>query len=632
MNDPEFWASKKLLGHAMDGPGRLLRLLDGELYRAMPLQQYYTSKCHEKLIAMEERLNDSFFTKDDPRWKGSVYDRMDRFLGSNSASWKPKNQKRLPTGKIVAVEPPPGYESEDESEDDEEDDDDEVCSADVVLSDKVGTNIVKLFEKRMEALLHDGARCARLCSPCKEVMEDVDHGNNVSEEDWQAVERVLRKTMVPEMSNLVDQQREENRIISTFKKEFLNFCAKRGCYSRPGMFDDDMVMSRPDEWHHINSVGRTEVFGIFAVRCCSMPGGIGACERGWKEMKRILGGHRARLSAASAGKQATIYGAQCASEARARRKKAVRLKATWEIFDDNALGFNERGEPLHSVATAQADPCRKFFLFVQDWEVKTITVKTRDSEMLLSSKYGGVCYYSVDKKGFQWYKICRDELKFSLAKGKTGWCVQGYPEGNFDCNKKDIEKWVINNELLFMIKAYYRRHDPSVSSLEMVTKQQWENTDVEDPDYADIDEWIRNEGRFDNQRAATKSTKRPPFPKASSAGAPASSRRHLPSSSAGGRSTRSKRAAPTVQSTLDTFGDSSKRARKETPKEQLQRKRRELKELEKKIQEDSESSESSSSDESIAVPKSRKTVDGGVIEDSEDSDSDDDETTVGNKD
>ena len=113
-----------------------------------------------------------------------------------------------------------------------------------------------------------------------------------------------------------------------FKKELLNFHAKRGCFAREGMFDDDMVMSRPGEWHHINSVGRTEVFGIFAVRCCSKPGGIGACERGWKEVKRIMVGQRAKLSAAAAGKQATIYGAQCAAEARARRNKAVRLNAT----------------------------------------------------------------------------------------------------------------------------------------------------------------------------------------------------------------------------------------------------------------------------------------------------------------
>ena len=167
----------------------------------------------------------------------------------------------------MKVDPPPGYEAEEESEDEtekadetptasafdeptEDDVEDETSSGKVVLTDKVGTNLVKHFEKRKEAFLHDWARSARVCSPCKEVMDDVDNGKNISEEDWQAIERVLRKTMVPEMSNKIDQQQEENRIFNTFKKELLNFHAKRGCYTREGMFDDPLVMSRPDEWHH----------------------------------------------------------------------------------------------------------------------------------------------------------------------------------------------------------------------------------------------------------------------------------------------------------------------------------------------------------------------------------------------
>ena len=108
-----------------------------------------------------------------------------------------------------------------------------------------------------------------------------------------------------------------------------------------------------------------------------------------------------------------------------------------------------------------ADPrVKKVFLFVQGWEHKTITNRTRGSEMLLLSKYGELHYYSVDKKGFHWFAISKDELKFSLANGKTGWCVLGYPEANWDCPKNEIEKWVINDDLLFMIKAYYRRHNP----------------------------------------------------------------------------------------------------------------------------------------------------------------------------
>ena len=211
----------------------------------------------------------------------------------------------------------------------------------------------------------------------------------------------------------------------------------------------------------------------------------------------------------------------------------------------------------------------------------------------------------------------------------------GYPDGNFKCNAKDIEKWTISEDLHYMIKTYFRKNQSAAEEheLEIVTKDDWLETGDVDPDYADIDEWIRNHGRFKSRKELQKeqqqrqSNLRSKGAAKSKAATRSKSSGRPPKSAAAASK---KRPSNMAQSTLKAgfTSSSNKRVRKETAWEQIQRKEAELKALKATMIGKVNSNEvDSDSDSSIEIPKKRTVVDGGAIED--DSDDDSDATTLG---
>ena len=253
LEDDDYWEAKLVLAEIMEGPWRVLRLADGENFRGQDKMQFYSTSCLKKLQRLVARANSVFIGNDHPDWDDSVWAKMDEFLGSKAADLDPESD---PTSKLpsAAKQPTGGLKTTglfdsslfNESSEDGNDDGDDDPSFSVLsksdgrqfpdaleeLDGDVGRNLVRLWARRMPALLTDLARVARLCSPSPEVMKDVNNLKNVSVEDWEACRRILEKHHVRQMPTKSEQDQENNTVWSTFKMELAAFHGKRGVFGK----------------------------------------------------------------------------------------------------------------------------------------------------------------------------------------------------------------------------------------------------------------------------------------------------------------------------------------------------------------------------------------------------------------
>jgi len=117
-------------------------------------------------------------------------------------------------------------------------------------------------------------------------------------------------------------------MLDQFWEEYEQFTSKTGPYGgRDHIWvSQDIVQGKSYMWHTKNSIGWTEYLGRFACIVTSKILGIGSAERNWGDVKYVKNNKRLHLSPDRTKKQATIFGANCASRARMYREALKKMK------------------------------------------------------------------------------------------------------------------------------------------------------------------------------------------------------------------------------------------------------------------------------------------------------------------
>jgi hypothetical protein len=335
-----------------------------------------------------------------------------------------------------------GSDKEDDSEEEEVEDEDDVVvdptqereAYTLIPDDRLGDKLWKLWRKRRPDLQHPFAIAGYYLCPVPEVMEHRKLNGTGCERI--EVEQLLVKLFLPEEE---EDSMAASTLIDKFWDEFDLFEGRRGVfYSRPCLWSSaSLVIGKSHLWHkkytyHLEN----GILGKFACRVCSKIVGIGSAERNWGDVKTLKTGKRSHLSAEATEKQATIYGASRAFEARNRRDDE-----TINVWSED--DFNSNLDMLAPDVTDGLEPkLQTFKAWFEDWEEEWVTTKSAVAEARLLAKYGDIAFFDVDTNSLM--LICKTEMEWvrvKMSKGERvlgGWCIKAAPK---DVRKPEDEDY-----------------------------------------------------------------------------------------------------------------------------------------------------------------------------------------------
>ena len=180
-----------------------------------------------------------------------------------------------------------------------------------------------------QRLLSDHVRAAYLLSPNPIIQQHCK--DNLDPLDRLAMERLMIKIHLSGYVEDDDEwEQKKATMMDKFWREYNDFTSHTGFFKTKSIW---ISAKNPQclahEWHKNYSVPFTEYLGLMGCRICSKVMGIGEAERHWKQLKKVRGGQRARLSANKAKKQATIAANHSMKRAEARHTKANAAGKLW---------------------------------------------------------------------------------------------------------------------------------------------------------------------------------------------------------------------------------------------------------------------------------------------------------------
>jgi hypothetical protein len=358
-----------------------------------------------------------------------------------------------------------GSDKEDDSEEEEVEDEDDVVvdptqereAYTLITDDRLGDKLWKLWRKRRPDLQHPFAIAGYYLCPVPEVMEHRKLNGTGCERI--EVEQLLVKLFLPEEE---EDSKAASTLIDKFWDEFDLFEGRRGVfYSRPCLWSSaSLVIGKSHLWHkkytyHLEN----GILGKFACRVCSKIVGIGSAERNWGDVKTLKTGKRSHLSAEATEKQATIYGASRAFEARNRRDDE-----TINVWSED--DFNSNLDMLAPDVTDGLEPkLQTFKAWFEDWEEEWVTTKSAVAEARLLAKYGGIDFFDVDTNSLM--LICKTEMEWvrvKMSKGERvlgGWCIKAAPKDVRKPEDEDYTTFDVGDEscIYYLIKKYHKNRN-----------------------------------------------------------------------------------------------------------------------------------------------------------------------------
>lgn len=370
-------------------------------------------------------------------------------------------------------------------ETDDSDDDDTVysftSSGSVKYPDTLrkglGDHIVYLWEKRKLQLVSDFAVLGWMVSVVPEIMLDAKTYNYKERE---RAENALKQLWHPQSA--VEPEFQSN--LNKFFYELGHFHNKEGPYDNKRIWSDMYALTGQSHlWHNEHTVRfKYMSLGFTACRVASKILGIGAAERSWGDVKRIIGDRRLSLGSTKIHKQSVIYTSNCIQ---AKKKELNLDDHTWKPWDVAMDEFNSSLEQ-HAVSdpsldtkpssTATANPDGFFGHFIQAgastinrrlfkaYEEESIEKNQGKQDTVLEAsiiaKYGGLYLADPEMDRKQVVLKINSERVFYQS-NKRGlnrtYCVYGMAPGEQEITAS-TELFVVNNDLIIRVVCAENEH------------------------------------------------------------------------------------------------------------------------------------------------------------------------------
>ena len=359
MNRDEYWQAHHMICKFTGPLSLALRWADRK-GPGMHMLLYLCIRAEETMLTMMDEVNRVLFLKGSDKWKGSVFEDMEKFLGSRESDLKGTNDDDLPTADDSTASKSDGDDEADaaadidvDAADIDEDADaaddcdgefDEEEEVDIEESDHVedpnhpvadkkevpqryiGTFAGEVLGKFYNRLVHLTTTYSLLGyhqSPVPEVMDHVSNSVKTRKE-VKMMNLLILKLCRQQMSTKADQDKHEAAIISVWWGEYYAFRNKTGDFSNPLMWADDRRFTEPHVWYRVWVLPYTRYFGRTGCFVLSKPTGMTGCERNWRDVKLNCSGLRSKLSPRQNSKLATVQGAYQVAKARREKDGQVR--------------------------------------------------------------------------------------------------------------------------------------------------------------------------------------------------------------------------------------------------------------------------------------------------------------------
>jgi hypothetical protein len=211
----------------------------------------------------------------------------------------------------------------------------------------LGDHMIFLWDKRESPLVSDLAILGWMVSVVPAIMLDA---KTYDASHRERAERALRQLWYPQSA--VEDQFQTN--LNKFFFELGQFHKKEGPYSTQRIWFDTFAQKGQSHLWHMEHTMRYKYtsLGFTACRVASKILGIGAAERSWGDVKRIIGDRRLSLASEKINKQAIIYTSNCIQAKRRELSKDANSWKEWDLAMDN---FNKSLEQ-DSFAGTCLDP------------------------------------------------------------------------------------------------------------------------------------------------------------------------------------------------------------------------------------------------------------------------------------
>ncbi len=196
----------------------------------------------------------------------------------------------------------------------------------------LGDHMVFLWEKRKTQLVSDFAVLGWLVSVVPEIILDA---KSYTHDERERAERCLKQLWHPQSA--VESQFQKN--LNKFFFELSKFHNREGPYDNKRIWCDTYALTGQSHlWHKEHTVRfKYMSLGFTACRVASKILGIGAAERSWGDVKRIIGDRRLSLASTKIHKQSVIYTSNCIQ---AKKKELNLDDHTWKEWDLAMDDFN----------------------------------------------------------------------------------------------------------------------------------------------------------------------------------------------------------------------------------------------------------------------------------------------------
>lgn len=335
------------------------------------------------------------------------------------------------------------------------------------LQKGLGDHIVFLWEKRKTQLISDFAVLGWMVSVVPEIMLDAQSYNH---KERGRAEDALKKLWHPQSAIELDFQTNLNKFFS----ELGFFHRKEGPYENKRIWNDTHAMTGQSHlWHNEHTVRFNYMsLGFTACRVASKILGIGAAERSWGDVKRIIGDRRLSLGSQKVHRQSVIYTSNCIQA----KKRVMNVdEDTWKVWDLAMDSFNLQLEQ-HAVDVQRThseqlslEPSKSdefFGHFIQSggestnrrlfraYEEKTLEQQQNKQDSVLEAsiiaKYGGLYLADPNMDGHpQLLKINSKRVYYQADKRGQNrkYCVYGMMPGEITVTK-NTELFVVDNDLI----------------------------------------------------------------------------------------------------------------------------------------------------------------------------------------
>jgi hypothetical protein len=211
----------------------------------------------------------------------------------------------------------------------------------------LGHHLIFLWEKRKSQLISDFAVLGWLVSVVPEIILDA---KSYTHDERERAERCLKQLWHPQSA--IESQFQQN--LNKFFFELSKFHNREGPYDNKRIWRDAYALTGQTHlWHNEHTVRfKYMSLGFTACRVASKILGIGAAERSWGDVKRIIGDRRLSLASTKIHKQSVIYTSNCIQ---AKKKELNLDDHSWKEWDLAMDEFNSNIE--RSTATSQHEEC-----------------------------------------------------------------------------------------------------------------------------------------------------------------------------------------------------------------------------------------------------------------------------------